>query len=125
MTVSVPTIYLLEDDPIMAKCLALGCRGARTPAPRVQIFSDAISAVANLNQSLPDLILLDVMLNGPDGFTFLNELMSYSDTATIPVILVTSLELRANNLKHYGVREILSKETLTPASLATAVRRYV
>lgn len=153
-----PLIYLLEDDPLMAKCLALSCRQVlstppknpknpespkipktpetpetpkepetpKTPeAPEIRTFTDVISAMAAFDQGLPDLILLDIMLSGPDGFTFLNELMSYSDTATIPVILITSLELRARNLEHYGVREILSKETLTPASLAAAVRRYV
>lgn len=124
-TVTTPLIYLLEDDPLMAKCLSLSCRQALSAPPEIKTFTDAIGAMAALDQGLPDLILLDIILNGPDGFTFLNELMSYSDTAVIPVILITSLQLHAHNLEHYGVREILSKETLTPASLATAVRRYV
>lgn len=121
---STPLIYLLEDDPIMAECLALSCRRAPS-SPTIKVFADAISAMADFDHGLPDLILLDIMLNGPNGFTFLNELMSYSDTSAIPIILITSLELRARSLEHHGVREILSKETLTPAGLTAIVGRYV
>lgn len=109
-------LFIIEDDPLMAECVA------RALSPYdVRIFSDAISATNALADGLPDLVLLDVLLNGPDGFTFLNEMISYSDTARIPVILVTSLQLAEQNLAHYGVRSILHKETMTPADIRDAV----
>lgn len=109
-------LFIIEDDPLMAECIAraLSSYDAR-------IFPDAISATNALADGLPDLVLLDVLLNGPDGFTFLNEMISYSDTARIPVILVTSLQLAEQNLAHYGVRAILHKETMTPANIRDAV----
>lgn len=114
-------IFLLEDDPIMAECLTLACQSAAC-SPEISTFRDAYAAIAALDAGLPDLILLNVLLNGPDGFTFLNELISYSDTARIPVIIITSLDLAADELEHYGVRQILHKETMTPTLLRAAIR---
>lgn len=114
-------VFIIEDDPIMAECLA----GALIPQENYQIqaFTNALSAVSALDTELPDLILLDVLLNGPDGFTFLNEIISYQDTSRIPVIIVSSLDLSHYNLSHYGVAEILSKETMTPSSILGAVHQ--
>lgn len=137
MTLSeAPTVFIIEDDSLMAECLAravvhtfpspfISPQQASTSyqnAPTIKIFPDAVSATAALADNLPNLILLDVLLNGPDGFTFLNEIISYSDTAQIPVILVTSLNLADGNLEHYGVRAILNKDIMTPTDIQEAVR---
>ncbi len=109
-------LFIIEDDPVMAECFALAADGHNT-----QLFSDAIAATAALADGLPDLIILDVLLNGPDGFTFLNELISYQDTARIPVILVSSLDLSQRDLSHYGVVAVFNKETMLPSSLRQTI----
>ena len=43
-----------------------------------------------LKKKLPDLILLDLMLSGTDGFAFCRGLRSVERTAKIPVIMVTA-----------------------------------
>ena len=53
-------------------------------------------------------------MTGPDGFTFLNEIVSYEDTAKIPVVIVSSLKLKAEKLEEYNVSRILNKETMMP-----------
>ena len=127
------TIFIIEDDPLMAECIARATRSIApaasstlTPAtppasPNILTFPDALSATAALSDAIPDLIILDILLNGPDGFTFLNELISYPDTARIPVIIITSLNLAERDLSYYGVRAILNKDTMTPADIAAAV----
>lgn len=105
----------------MAECLARACRDMTC-----QIFHDAIGAMTVMSEEeLPNLILLDVLLNGPDGFTLLNELISYPDTAAIPIVLVTSLSLSSADLAHYGVRAVLAKETMTPASIHQVVTQVL
>ncbi len=104
----------------MSECLARICRPA-TPL----LFRDVVTAVATFAEVLPDLIILDVLVNGPDAFTLLNEMISYTDTATIPVIIVTSLKLRANNLRSYGVRAIFDKATMHPNDLRFAIQRLL
>ena len=109
-------IYVVDDDLVMAKCIARACGGRE-----VKIFGNAIETMEAISGGeLPDLMFLDVLLVGPDGFTLLNEMVSYEDTARIPVVLVTSLEMAERDLSNYGVVGILEKETMKPED----VRRY-
>lgn len=117
-------VFIIEDDPIMTSHLARICSRAVSNL-QVQTFRDVFMAVAALNDSLPDLILLDILLNGPDGYTFLNEIMSYSDTARIPIIIVSSLYLQTPSLAHYGIRQILHKDTMTPADILEAIQSEI
>jgi len=121
-------VYVIEDDPTMADVIALAARSTvlfdanhQETHPDVQVFNDAVEPISEMNSELPDVILLDVLLSGPDGFTFLNELISYHDTAKIPVVLITSLDLSDRNLEHYGVFRILDKGTMTPEDIRDAV----
>lgn len=120
-------IFIIDDDPIMTDCIGYAIRnklaGDNAVADlKLATFTNAIDAMTELNHGLPDLILLDVLLSGPDGFSFLNELMTYSDTARIPIILITSLELDTEDLSHYGIVRVLQKETMTPAQIGDAVQ---
>lgn len=119
------TVFIIEDDEIMADCLELALRQISTPSLTICHFTNAITAALALNDTLPDLIFLDVLLDGPDGFSFLNELASYSDTAQIPTVIVTSLNLATQDLSHYGVVRILQKETMTPALIATITQEIL
>ena len=102
--------YIIEDNEIMGDLLSRYLHGV----VETKVFHDAISAVSNISDDKPDMIFLDVLLTGPDGFTFLNEIASYEDTAKIPVVLVTSLDLKTEDLKNYNVIKILQKEDMLP-----------
>lgn len=64
----------------------------------------------------PDLILLDVLLSGKDGFSVLKKLKKDARTRDIPVIMLTNLGNRndsAAGLK-FGAAEYLIKSDYTP-----------
>lgn len=115
-------IYIIEDEPIMADCIALGLDEQAKGEYQISTFNNAISAIEAMNDEVPDAILLDVLLGGPDGFTMLNELISYPDTARIPVVIMTSLKLQLSSLEHYGVVEILDKAKMTPEDIYAATK---
>ena len=102
-------IYIIDDDLEMVECLARYLRPAET-----KLFGNALEAIQNIDADRPDLIFLDVLLDGPDGFTLLNELASYEDTMQIPVVIVTSLNLKLASLRPYNVQKILKKDLMTP-----------
>ena len=112
-------IFVIDDDEIMAECVAKAC-GEK----EVRIFSDAIAAMRALGQGLPEMIFMDVMLTGPDGFSFLNETMSYADTMNIPVVIISAVDFGKVNLGDYGVVGILKKETMKPEDIKDYVERY-
>ena len=143
-------IFIIDDDRPMAECIAAACRSRKNRENQenqenrksqgdqenredqksredcdVKIFSNAISAISALDESenLPSLIFLDVLLDGPDGFTLLHELASYSDTAKIPIVIVSSLNL-PSDLSAYGIRKVLDKSTMTPTDIINCLEEY-
>ena len=90
-----------------------------------KICSNAITAMQEISEGeMPTLIFLDILLDGPDGFTFLNELISYEDTAKIPVVIISSLDFAGQDLSTYGVVGILHKETMHPRDIQEYVKKY-
>ena len=113
-------IFIIDDDEIMAECIARACNGKK-----MQIFANAIEAMTGINEfGIPDLIFLDILLDGPDGFAFLNELASYDDTKKIPVVVVSSLNFGGKDLSGYGVVGILNKDTMTPEEIKQYAEQY-
>ena len=116
-------IYVIDDDKIMCECIARACGNKE----RIRKFSNAIEAMQALSdndKNVPKLIFLDILLDGPDGFTFLNELVSYTDTATIPIVIVSSLDFSNKDLTEYGVVGVLDKATMTPQEIKNYVDKY-
>lgn len=112
-------IFVVDDDEVMAECVA------NATGQDVMVFSNGISAMEEIaNDKIPDLIFLDILLDGPDGFTFLNELVSYGDTVKIPVVVVTSLEIKKKDLSMYGIVGILNKDTMKPKDIRKYVEQY-
>lgn len=105
--------YIIEDNEIMSELFARYLNGIT----ETKIFHDAISAISEISDDQPDLIFLDILLTGPDGFTFLNEIVSYEDTGKIPVVIISSLDFQLESLKNYNVVKILNKDTLLPNDL--------
>ena len=116
-------VYVIDDDELFADCLVSAITKGNKTA-QVRTFKNAIDAMNSLSDPLPNLIFLDILLPGPDGFTFLNEITSYTDTAKIPSILVTSLDLPEADLSIYGIQGILNKERMKPSEVTDYVKRY-
>ena len=118
-------IFIIEDDPDFAEIYQKHLQ-RNFPKTPVRIFYNAIEAnevFSELSEEeLPSLIILDVLLTGPDGFTLLNELLSYPETSQIPVLLISSLNLGQISLQAYNVCAILNKETFTPAGFVNKVQ---
>ena len=58
---------------------------------RVAVAKSADSALEKLQTFLPDLILLDVMMPGVDGFEMCRQLKAWDYTQNIPIIFITAL----------------------------------
>ena len=117
------SVFIVDDDELFAECIESAVKTADQNLS-VKKFRNALDAINSLKSPLPKLIFLDILLPGPDGFTFLNEISSYSDSSKIPVILVTSLKLPETDLRVYGVRGILDKETMKPEEVTDYVRKF-
>ena len=57
----------------------------------VLVATDGPSAIARARQSLPDIILLDALMPGMDGFEVARALKADAATAAIPIVFMTAL----------------------------------
>lgn len=115
--------FIIEDDVEMADCLELMAKNAGIN--QIFRFEEVISAIEATNEVLPDVILLDVLLTGPNGFALLNELASYSDTARIPIILLSSLNFVGRDLGAYNIVQIFDKAEMRPTEIMAAIKNAV
>jgi len=101
-------VLVVDDDPDMAGLLIhlLEDEGLET-----ETLSDGQSALVNILASPPDLILLDVMMPGLDGFELCSRLKADDATALIPVVLITSLDDQASRVRGIaaGADDFLTK----------------
>lgn len=79
-----PYIIVVDDDQEMLKILN---RTLELEGYDVAITADGSSALALLEERSPDLIILDIMMPGPDGFEVLKLIRQRSN---IPVIMLTA-----------------------------------
>ncbi len=88
---------------------------------------DGYEAMDMIDVNEYELIIADVLLERGMVFDLLHELQSYTDTASIPVVLCTNLAQRIKlaDVKKYGVIEVLDKSTLTPKILQETVEQAV
>jgi DNA-binding NtrC family response regulator len=82
------TILIVDDEPLNVDLLEqeLGSAGYRTLAA-----ADGERGYAMAAEHLPDLILLDVMMAGIDGYEVCRRLKAGPETRAIPVIFLTAL----------------------------------
>ena len=81
---------------------------------------DGASCLASVAESLPDLILLDVIMPGMDGFTVCRTLRENPRHHMLPIVMVTSLDPYQERVKglNAGADDFLSKPIHAPELLA-------
>jgi len=79
------TILIVDDDTLSLMDLG-NILGSDY---KIYAVKDGISAVEKAKNSLPDLILLDIVMPGMSGFEVLAELQKSEITKNIPVIFIT------------------------------------
>ncbi len=87
---------------------------------------DGVEAVDKLDDPMPDLILLDLMMPNMDGFAFLSHLRSELDDRPLRVLVATAKVLEENDqrqLAAWPVVGVLSKAELDIAQMVNVVGR--
>lgn len=103
------TIVLVADDN--AENLRLMRAFLEAEGYRVPGASDGDEALLMVAQEEPDIVILDVMMPGRDGFEVCQKLKSWDQTKNIPVLLVTAMQDPWAKLKgsEVGADEFLTK----------------
>jgi two-component system sensor histidine kinase/response regulator len=81
-------VLVVDDNPTNLSVLV---NLLRDVGLRVLVATDGESAIEQIEYVKPDLILLDVMMPGIDGFETCQRLKTNSETSKIPIIFMTAL----------------------------------
>jgi PAS domain S-box-containing protein len=99
---------------------------SRLPGVDVRCASSGMTALEMVRDEVPDLLLLDLVMPGVDGFDVLNQLRRDPRAINLPVVVVTAREMT------YGERTVIRGSLASFLSrnsslqdLATAVQRIV
>ena len=118
-------IFVVEDDENIGELIAAALSAAGHEAV---LLTNADKLAERVKQGLPQLLLLDIMLPGKDGWSILKAWKEAAETAAIPVIILSAkgeeldkvrgLEMGAEDYitKPFGVLEL-------QARVKTALRR--
>src|SRR3954447_24805696 len=90
-------ILVVDDDPAMVGAITalVGTEGHQ-----VITAYDGLTAVKRYREERPDLVLLDLAMPGPDGFTVIGQLRS---SGNVPVLVVSGESAEAAKVKALGI----------------------
>lgn len=109
------TILLVEDDTSTREMYRTALRMAGFD---LRVASTGLAALEQVDQELPDVIVLDLDLPFVSGVEIQDELSADSRTARIPVVVVTGTDWRP----HRPPSAVLTKP-VSPERLADVIRR--
>lgn len=113
-----PKIYCVEDDEGIRELVIYALENNGFQA---QGFEEGSQFFAKVKESVPDLVILDIMLPGENGWKLLEKLKGDSKLKDIPVIMLTAKsaeydKVRGLNMgaddyitKPFGVMELISR----------------
>ncbi|KQC03363.1 MAG: hypothetical protein APR54_09500 [Candidatus Cloacimonas sp. SDB] len=111
-------IAIVDDEPDILELVAINLEKANF---RTAVYEDAGSFLHSLEQVIPDLLILDLMLPDADGFDICKQLKKDLQFSAIPVIMLTArgdemdrilgLEFGADDyvVKPFSVRELIAR----------------
>ena len=118
---SVPRILVVDDQPD----IRLMCRvNLQLEGYEVIEAPDGDAGLEMTRVERPDLVLLDVMMPGLDGWEFMKEIKADPAMSNIPIVLLTARVQREDEIRGWlsGAADYLPKP-FNPSTLTDVVRR--
>jgi putative two-component system response regulator len=120
---TVKTLLAVDDTPSILRMVT----GVLSPAFKVRVATSGAQALTLVRQPpVPDLILLDVMMQGMDGYEVCRQLKADPLTAAIPVIFLTARTDAEDETRGFelGAADYVAKP-INPAVLQARVRAHL
>lgn len=122
------TVLFIEDDNWLSELY--GNALERVRGLDVVVAGSASEALMVLDTKSIDLVVLDLHLGEYNGIAFLHEMISYEDTGSTPVIILTAvggyeLAMGSERWRHYNVVRYLNKSDTKPTDLVNTVKKQL
>jgi len=118
------TILIIEDDKFLRELIA---QKLLREDYGVSEAVDGEEGIRKIKEEKPDLILLDLILPGIDGFEVLTRMRDDPEISSIPVIILSNLGQKEDverGLK-LGAKDYLIKAHFTPGEIIEKIKKFL
>ncbi|MEK7081986.1 MAG: response regulator [Patescibacteria group bacterium] len=117
-------VLIIEDDKFMAESLAIKFKEAGFVIARLE---SGDKVVAEMLAQKPDVVILDILLPGKNGFDVLKELKEKEETKNVPVIIVSNLGSKEDFEKgsRLGASGFMVKATVIPEDVVVKAKQVI
>src|SRR3989344_8718492 len=117
-------ILIDEDDEFLR---SLTAKRLEKEGYQIEVAVDGENAISTIDVYRPDLILLDLLLPGLDGFEVLKKIKANETLKTIPVIVFSNLGQKEDieKAKNLGVDDFLIKANFTLDDVVGKIKKLI
>ena len=117
-------VFIVEDDAFISSLLVKKFEGA---GAIVSTCAAGDIAKAEITKVMPNIIIMDIMLPGADGFNVLQQLKADASTKDIPVVMLSNLaeKVQIDKAKKYGAVSFLIKATLSVDEIVAEIAKQL
>lgn len=120
---SIPTVYFIDDSATMREVIKIAFRRENI---NVVACQDAATALQEIEQAKPDVIITDVIMPEKDGYEVCQYIKSHPALGRTPVILMSGVVNRAVAEKAFAVKaDELLRKPFQPQDLITRVKHLL
>ncbi|MBP7562952.1 MAG: response regulator [Candidatus Cloacimonetes bacterium] len=103
-----PIILIVDDEPVNRLILA---RSFSSKDAEIHECSSGFEVMDFLEHKIPDIVLLDIMMPGMDGFEVCERIKNNPKTFDVPILLITALNDKQSKLKglELGAHDVITK----------------
>jgi CheY-like chemotaxis protein len=121
--VQAPTVYFIDDSATMREVIKIAFRKENI---HVVACHDAASAIAQMEQTSPDVVISDVIMPDKDGYEVCQHIKKHPQLAHTPVILMSGVVNRTVADKALAVKaDELIRKPFQPQELIARVKQLL
>lgn len=101
-------VLIIDDDKAIIELVKVNLE---IQGHQILTATDALTGLAVAQQEIPDLVILDLMMPGTDGFTTAQRLRQQENTKNIPILMLTALSRTDDKVSGFnaGADDYLTK----------------
>lgn len=115
-------VLVVDDDVTLREMYA---ERIKMEGYEIEIAENGDEGIKKAKSFKPDVILLDIMMPGTNGFGVLSALQKDDQTKAIPIIMLSALIQEENKVKskESGARDYIVKSETTPANVIEKIKQ--
>lgn len=115
------TILVIEDDKFLRELLV---QKLKKEGYQVSETTDGNTGLKQVKEQKPNLVVLDLMLPGIDGFEVLRLVKADQETSSIPVLVLSNLGEKTDieRATKLGAADFMIKSQFTPGEVISRIK---